>query len=570
MIAYIRKSFRRELLCCFVVVALLPLILTACFLIQLFQVKLAADYKRQDLEQAESIENILHTQFTQFEEAAEQICTDDVVILSMQNQTLSEENEIYSRLYAATTGMRDMAQFDIYTREGECKCTTGAVTAHSKLPDYWGILRVAEAHPEDLIIQSKKDYTQASDILLQAARGIQDEEENTVGFLIISLRAENFEHLLEGQYGGQDGICVLNRFWENVYSTGTAEKQDIANALRELALAGREVPENYQDHHICIFEIPDTGLYSVYLHRTALTEDNIRTMYQVSLFMAMVSLMLCVIVSVNLSKNLTNPLSRMKDAMQEVQKGNLMIQMKADRQDEFGSLAKHFNTMTVKLKEYMDRQVHQQKELDEVNIAMMQAQLNPHFLYNTLDTMKWMAKANGIPELAVMATRLARILRTAISKDSFISLEEELELVKSYAEIQKIRFQDAFCFTVQVPEELLDCIVPKLMIQPLVENAVLHGLTDRRDGHVTVRVHSREESLVIEVEDDGCGIPKDILENLRNRNQKRRTGHIGFCNVDTIIRLNYGEPYGLKVDTPERGGTLVIIEIPVRRESELC
>lgn len=565
MIAYIRKSFRRELLLCFVVVALLPLILTSCFLIQLFQVKLATDYKKQDLEQAENIENILHTQFTHFEDAAEQICTDDVVVLSMQNQTQSEENEIYSRLYTATTGMRDMAQFDIYTREGECKCTTGTVMSHSRLPDYWGILRVAEAHPKDLIIQSKKDYTQTSDTLLQAARGIQDKEENTVGFLIISLRAENFEHLLEGQYGGQDGICILNRFWENIYSTGIAEKQDIANALRELALVGREVPENYQDHHICILEIPDTGLYSVYLNRTALTEDNIRTMYRVSLFMALASLMLCVGVSVNLSKNLTNPLSHMKDAMQEVQEGNLMIQMKADRQDEFGSLAKHFNTMTVKLREYMDHQVRQQKELDEANIAMMQAQLNPHFLYNTLDTMKWMAKANGIPELAVMATRLAKILRTAISKDAFISLAEELELVKSYAEIQKIRFQDAFCFTVQVPEELLDCILPKLMIQPIVENAVLHGLADRRDGHVTVTVYDREERLVIEVEDDGCGIPVDILEDLRSPGRRKRTGHIGFCNVDTIIRLNYGESYGLKVESPDTGGTRIIIEIPIRR-----
>lgn len=570
MIAYIRKSFRRELLFCFVVVALLPLVLTSCFLIQLFQVKLAADYRKQDLEQAESIEKILHTQFTHFEDAAEQICTDDVVILAMQNHAQAEENEIYSRLYAATAGMRDAAQFDIYTGEGVCKCTTGTVTADNSLPDYWGILRVAEAHPGELIIQSEKDYTQASDTLLRAARGIQDEEENTVGFLIISLRAENFEHILEGLYGGQDGICILNRFWENVYSTGIAERNDIANALREIVLAGREVPENYQDNHVYISKIPDTGLYSVYLHRTAFTRDAIHTMYRVSIFMTLASLMLCVVVSVKLSKNLTNPVSRMKDAMQKVQEGNLLMQIEMDRWDEFKSLAKHFNTMTVELREYMDQQVRQQKELDEANIAMMQAQLNPHFLYNTLDTMKWMAKANGIPDLAVMATRLAKILRTAISKEPFISLEEELELVESYAGIQKIRFQDAFCYTAHVPKEFLDCIVPKLMIQPIVENAVLHGLADRRDGHVTVTVHSREERLMIEVEDDGCGIPKDILENLKSKNRKKRTGHIGFCNVDTIIRLNYGEEYGLKVDTPETGGTRVTIEIPIRRRREIC
>lgn len=570
MIAYIRKSFRRELLCCFVVVALLPLVLTSCFLIQMFQVKLAKDYRKQDLEQAENIERILHLQFMKFEDAAESICTDDVVIAAMQTNAQPGGSEIYSRLYAATEGMREAAQFDIYTREGVCECSTGAVTDDTTLPDYWGILRVAEAHPGELIIQSEKDYTRTSDTLLRAARGIQDEEENVVGYVIISLRAENLEHILEGMYGGQDGICILNRFWENVYSTGIAEKKEIANALREIVLAGEAIPENYQDNNVYISEIGDTGLYSVYLRRAAFTEDTIRAMYRVSMFMALASLLLCVGVAIKLSKSLTRPVSRMKDAMQQVQEGNLMMRIETERQDELGRLAEHFNTMTVELKEYMDRQVRQQKELDEANIAMMQAQLNPHFLYNTLDTMKWMAKANGMPELALMATRLAKILRTAISKEPFISLKEELELVESYAGIQKLRFQDAFSYTVQVPEELLDCIVPKLMIQPIVENAVLHGLADRRDGHVAVTVHSREERLFIEVEDDGCGIPRNILEELKNRSRKKRTGHIGFYNVDTIIRLNYGEAYGLKVDAPEMGGTRVTIEIPVRRGHEIC
>lgn len=565
MIAYIQKSFRREILFCFVVVALLPLILTSCFLIQLFQVKLAQDYRKQDLEQMETITELLQMQFEDFENAAEQICTDTMVAAALQNSVHPGDDEIYGRLYEATGGMRGAAQFDIYTGEGVCECSTGTVAADTRLPDDWGILRVSKAHPGELIIQSERDYTKTSDILLRAARGIQNEEENTVGYLLISLRAENFEHILGGLYGGQDGICILNRFWENVYSTGTAEKKDIANVLRDVVLAGEEVPENYQDNNVYLSEIGDTGLYSVYLRRTAFTEDTIGEMYQVSIFMALASLLLCVGVAVKLSGNLTKPVSHMKDAMQQVQEGNLMIRIETNRRDELGSLAEHFNTMTVELKDYMEGQVRQQKELDEAHIAMMQAQLNPHFLYNTLDTMKWIAKANGIEELAWMATRLAKILRTAISKEAFISLKEELELVESYAGIQKIRFEDAFSYAAHVPEELLDCIVPKLVLQPIVENAVQHGLANRRDGHVTVTGYRREERLFIEVEDDGCGIPIEIQQDLKSGSFQKRTGHIGFSNVDRIIRLNYGEGYGLKVDTPERGGTRVIIELPVRK-----
>lgn len=565
MVKYIQKSFRRELLLGFIVVAILPLILTAGFLIQLFQVKLAKDYRKQDLEQAGSIKAAIELQFLQFEEIAEQICTDGVIIGSLPQKSQAGTNEIYSRLYEATGGMRDAAQFDVYTGDGVCECSTGTGVTDTKLPEYWGILRVAAAHPGELVIQSDRDYTGETDILLRAARAIRDGEENTVGYLVIGMRAENFEQILGGLYGGQDGICILNRFWENVYSTGTAEKKDIAGVLRDMALAGEKVPESYQDNSIYITEIGETGFYSVYMRREAFTEDIIRAMYRVTILMTLMSLVLCIGVSVKLSGNLTKPVSCMKNAMQQVQEGNLDVRIEADREDEFRGLAENFNTMTVELKDYMESQIRQQRELDEANIAMMQAQLNPHFLYNTLDTMKWVAKANGIQELAVMATKLAKILRTSITKEQFITLREELELVESYVEIQKIRFSNRFSYQTDVPEELMDCIVPKLMIQPIVENALLHGLADREDGHITVTGVLQEEELRIEVQDDGCGIRPEIMVELNSRNQRKAAGHLGFGNVDTIIRLNYGNTYGLRVDAPETGGTRVTMILPAQK-----
>lgn len=565
MVKYIQKSFRRELLFCFAVVAVLPLILTAGFLIQLFQVKLAKDYRKQDLEQAASIEAAIELQFLQFEEIAEQICGDDAVIEALLEKSQSGTNRIYSRLYEATEGMRNTAQFDVYTGDGICECSTGTGVTDTDLPEYWGILRVAAAHPGELVIQSDRDYTEEDGILLRAARAIQDGEDNTVGYLVIGMRSENFERILGSLYGGQDGVCILNRFWENVYSTGIAEKKEIAGVLRNLALTGETVPESYQDNNLYITEIGETGFYSVYMRREAFTEDIIRAMYRVTILMTLVSLVLCIGVAVTLSGNLTRPVSRMKNAMQQVQEGNLDVRIETDRQDEFGRLAENFNTMTVELKDYMECQVRQQRELDEANIAMMQAQLNPHFLYNTLDTMKWVAKANGIQELAVMATKLAKILRTSITKEQFIPLREELELVESYVEIQKIRFHNRFSYQTCVAEELLDCMVPKLMIQPIVENALLHGLAERKDGHITVTGTRREEELWIEVQDDGCGISPEIREQLNRRSLKRPEGHIGFGNVDTIIRLNYGEAYGLKAEAPETGGTRVTMVIPAQR-----
>ena len=216
----------------------------------------------------------------------------------------------------------------------------------------------------------------------------------------------------------------------------------------------------------------------------------------------------------------------------------------------------------------MEKQVSQQKQLNDVQIAMMQAQLNPHFLYNTLDTMKWVAKANHIPELATLAAKLAKILRTSISNAPFITLKEELELVESYTEIQRIRFNGRFSFQCELPAELEACMVPKLIVQPIVENAVIHGLAESGEGNIRVRVRRQDNRLSIQVQDDGCGIDPERMEQLNNREWEKISGHIGLYNVDTIIRLHYGEEFGLHVDRPQEGGTRVTIELPAGRGSE--
>ncbi len=565
MIKYIRKSFKRELTFSFLIVAILPLIFTSGFLIETFKMKLERDHEKQNMEQAVAIEETLEAKFEEYLEATEEIIQNEQMITLLRLSDPSVQNEVYSILYAATDGLRADAQFDIYTGGGVCISSTGAGLVHENLPTYWGILRTAAAHPEKMIIQQKYDYTGTSDILLQTARVIMDEEDNKVGYVVISMRTENFEQILSGMHSGQDGICILNEFWEEVYSTDVAEKNEIASVLRNTILDGKALPDEYKDHNIYVLEIGDTGLFSVYMRPKAFAEETVKTMYRVMIVMALISMVLCVTVSVKLSKQLTNPLNKLNEAMQDVQEGKLDTQITVDREDEFGRLSKNFNTMTSELKGHIDRQMRHQKELNEANIAMMHAQLNPHFLYNTLDTMKWVAKANGIQELAVMATKLAKILRLSISKEEFVTLQEEMELVESYVRIQEIRFSGKFSYEQEMPEELKDCVIPKLIIQPIVENAVLHGLEGREDGHLSVRVLKQEQDICVEVCDDGCGISEEIMEKLNSRKQEKAAGHIGFYNVDTIIQLNYGKEYGLHVERLEQGGTCVKIVLPMKK-----
>ena len=143
-----------------------------------------------------------------------------------------------------------------------------------------------------------------------------------------------------------------------------------------------------------------------------------------------------------------------------------------------------------------------------------------------------------------------------------------MTLVESYAKIQKIRFNGKFDFCYEIAPETEEIMVPKLIVQPIVENAVIHGLADADEGHIFVRAYPERKELVIEVSDDGCGISDEVIRRLGNRDKEQENGHIGFYNVDTIIRLYYGKDYGLRAERLPAGGTKVTIRIPVNGSGE--
>ena len=198
---------------------------------------------------------------------------------------------------------------------------------------------------------------------------------------------------------------------------------------------------------------------------------------------------------------------------------------------------------------------------------MMQAQLNPHYLYNTLDTIKWVAKANQVPEVATLSASLAGILRTSISAKQFCTLDEELKLVERYCVIQKIRFDDFFDLIIDVPEELKSAVVPKLILQPLVENAIIHGLEDRDDGRLFISAKRDDLSILkIYIEDNGKGISDEMIAIIESDDISKLEGHLGLNNVNTIIKLYYGKSYGITAERLDVGGTRMMITLPFQEK----
>lgn len=283
------------------------------------------------------------------------------------------------------------------------------------------------------------------------------------------------------------------------------------------------------------------------------------------------SLAVCLILAVLLTRSMSRPIHSLVNAMNRVEEGDLSVRVELRRNDELGILGRSFNSMAERLKELLDNVVEKQRQLRRSELRALQAQINPHFLFNTLDSIKWLAKLNQAPEISRIATQLGKLLRSSISCDEdLITVEESLENIQSYLEIQKIRYNDKFEAFIEVPVELYPYRIPKLILQPLVENAILHGLEDKPGpGRIVINGYLDEHLLVFEIVDDGVGMAPEKVADIRAGMDLRTSKQsIGIHNVHRRIQLYYGEAYGLTVHSTPGSGTTMTLRMPAVLEAE--
>jgi two-component system sensor histidine kinase YesM len=237
-----------------------------------------------------------------------------------------------------------------------------------------------------------------------------------------------------------------------------------------------------------------------------------------------------------------------------------------------------FNIMIGRIRELLNAKVKEQEILKKAELKALQAQINPHFLYNTLDTIVWMAEANSTDKVIEIVRALSSFFRISLSKGKdWISIREEIEHVRSYLAIQRIRYRDILKYKIEVDDDLMDGTILKLTLQPLVENALYHGIKNKRNGGtIVVRAQRVGNDLVrLEVQDDGVGFTPHKLAQIRSSLEDDqgeitlKEGGFGLENVNKRIKLYYGKQYGLYVQSEYLEGTQIVARIPFQGSSEL-
>lgn len=278
-------------------------------------------------------------------------------------------------------------------------------------------------------------------------------------------------------------------------------------------------------------------------------------------------LILVIILSYYIPRSITMPITRISKVTDQVAKGNLSVRAAAESGAEARMLSDSLNAMIDKINELLDQVTTEQVRLRKAEFELLQAQINPHFLYNTLDTIVWLAEAGDQKRVVSMVGNLSDFFRTSLNQGKdIISIREELAHVRSYLEIQQVRYQDILRYKITVPEDLYEYKIPKITIQPLVENALYHGIKNKRgQGTITVTGKRNENGFVLYVRDNGIGMTQERLKEVRAGIQKLSyTGKeiYGLYNVNERIRLNFGETYGISIESTYGEGTCVSISLP--------
>ncbi len=238
---------------------------------------------------------------------------------------------------------------------------------------------------------------------------------------------------------------------------------------------------------------------------------------------------------------------------------------------ELKILDRNFDKMADRITSLMDRQRRDQQSLHRAELELLQAQINPHFLYNTLDSIAILAESQREEDVIDMVNSLSTFFRNSLNQGrDIISLRSELIQARSYLEIQQIRYSDILTWKIDVPEEIQDCSVPKLILQPLIENALYHGIKNRRGrGLLTITGEESGEDLLLYVKDNGAGMAPDRLALLRSGNFEEHHSGLGLKNVHQRIRLYCGSPYGLSFDSVPGEGTTVTVRLPRRGVADI-
>lgn len=492
---------------------------------------------------------------------------------ALENDILDLLN-IYTKIELDISGILFADEYGSYLSNNMKKIETTPLTM-----DFW--YAQAMTNPDEIHLFSKPigrnvrsiyDYYSADNVI-SIAKAVKNSNGDIKGVIMLDMKLTVIEDIIDNIVLGKSGFLYVGDV------NGDVVYAPINNIVYRIH------PKLIKDNQQGSIHTIDDSTYQIlkdYSNYTSWnvigifpTNETLSIIIEVIMYIVLYGILIlffAIIFSGLLARTLTKPISKLRKLMARAENGQLEVRFESKYNDEIGRLGKSFNHMLESIRNLINLVYIEQQQKREAELKAFQAQIKPHFLYNTLDTINWMAQDYEADDISEIVTSLTNLFRISLSKGKeIITLREEIRHVESYLTIQMARYEDKFDYNIKYDRTLSDCKVIKLILQPIVENAIYHGIKEsEHKGHIWITIEELNNRICCRISDDGIGIENEMIEemNLIFNGKKTKSSRygIGIFNVNERLKLSFGNEYGIKIDSIKGEGTTIYICHPIIRD----
>ncbi|MEK8130036.1 sensor histidine kinase [Paenibacillus filicis] len=438
----------------------------------------------------------------------------------------------------------------------------------------WCAAAVRSSNPVLTSARMQKFSMDKNNWVISMSQEIRDSQGRNLGVVLLDIKYKGLEDYLNDLDLGSSGyVYIINSQNELVYHKDVSYFVDSAKKEQLIAMSRQSEGYNPKQNRL-VYQMPLKGSDWTLVGVSSLDGlQQIRAQLLRSFIMVGAAVLLLILLaSPWIAKSMTRPVQRLEQAMQQVESGRLAIRVPETGVTELQGLARHFNSMVLEIRQLMEDKETRERSLRLHELSVLHSQINPHFLYNTLDTIVWMAEFQDTDRVISTTKALAEFFQLSLSGGSeYTTIEKEIAHVSQYLFIQKERYGDKLNYELSFDPSLADEVIPKIILQPLAENAIYHGIREKDGpGHLEIRCGRVDDgSIQFTVSDDGVGFDPARLASDPGAGQqpdsesgRTKLGGIGIHNVDARLKLYYGPDYGITLTSSPGQGTEVRIRIP--------
>ncbi|MFD3270071.1 sensor histidine kinase [Paenibacillus dendritiformis] len=509
-------------------------------------------------EAAQSISQSMAEVFQQYYEEINRMAASPGVMNYMTTHLGSEK--VYSEFYEFNNHQKVKSIFHIVDTNGIFRASTESPDALYASFAFSNLINRINQRPDDTLTEMNSfRYSHDRDTSYTFGKAIVKDKQ-TIGYIVYQLYESDMQKLIFEQ---NNEIAMITDEHNTIIATTSNVTKGVLNKFSPKLDGKGHVLLNGGKYYMYSKRIPDTPIQVLTLNSY---KSEQYTYYTVSVFVLAASLLLWVIIhflSNKMSARNSESIEKLILALAQLREGNFNGYVDIQTNDEFEILGGEYNAMLDRLKDLMEKN----KELSElrtiIEVKQLQSQFHPHFIFNVLETLRYAIKidAKQAQEIVML---LSRLLRYSIGPDRSVQLKDDMNYVRDYLKLQHIRFNERLEYRISVAEETQDVYVPKLVLQPIIENAIKYGYRNQSNVLIEIRIYPSAGKLMLEVCDNGRGMDEETLQKVNEllQSQNNTTQHIGLYNVHRRLVLLYGEDSGIHIDSTQGKGTCVTLTIP--------